>query len=73
MRARRAWTLGDDMWLIRWDGFEAYLMAMDLDRTVSSIYQRRHFLKSPEGQERLAKVMLAIAEEDGPDQSGGVL
>lgn len=72
MRVRKAWTLDDDAWLIRWDGFEAYLMAMDLDRTVSAIHQRRHFLKPPKGRERLAKVLLAIMEDDDAAQLAGV-
>lgn len=72
MRVRKAWTLDDDAWLIRWDGFEAYLMAIDLDRTVSAIHQRRHFLTSPKGRERLAKVLLAIMEDDDAAQLAGV-
>lgn len=67
---RKVWTLDDDVYLIQWDGFEACLMAMDLDRTVSAIHQRRHFLKSSKGSKRLAEVLLAIEGENGAPYEG---
>lgn len=59
---RKPWTVDDDAYLIAWDGFEAHLMAFDLNRTENAIYQRRHFLKSPKGNHRLAEALLRLEE-----------
>jgi hypothetical protein len=59
---RKQWSIDDDAYLICYDGFEASLMAYDLDRTPAAIYQRRHFLKSEKGNERLAQALLRLHE-----------
>lgn len=61
---RKPWTVDDDAYLILYDGFEAHLMAFDLGRSEGAIYQRKHFLKSPKGNERLAQALLSMRNEE---------
>ena len=56
------WTLDEDVYLIQWEGFEARYMAWDLGRSIAAIYQRKHFLKSHKGNERLACALLRMKE-----------
>lgn len=59
----KPWTVDDDAYLIQWDGFEAHLMAFDLGRTKNAIYQRRHYLRSAKGNQRLAQALLRLRDE----------
>jgi len=58
----REWTLDDDAYLVEWEGFEAHLMASDLGRTKSAIYQRKTYLRSVNGNPRLAEVLLRLRD-----------
>ena len=59
---RKAWTVDDDAYLIEWEGFEANLMASDLGRTTAAVYQRKTFLRSAEGNPRLAEALIRLRD-----------
>lgn len=67
-RSRKPWTLDDDAFLLAYEGFEAHLIADDLERTKAAIYTRWSYLRSDAGQKRREAVLLHMeVDAEGED------